>query len=82
LRSRYEWVRELGRGGQGRTFLARDLRSGHLVAVKELLIEGLSHWKAMELFEREAQALKSISHPAVPAYIDFFQLPQAQLASI
>ena len=28
----------------------------------------------MELFEREARVLKSLSHPGIPQYIDYFEV--------
>jgi chorismate mutase len=77
LEDRYELVREIGRGGQGRTYLGRDRHSGESVAVKELDLKRVDDWKAIELFEREAEVLESVSHPAIPDYVDAFHLPGA-----
>lgn len=72
-RGRFEVVRQIGEGGQGRTFLARDrLAGGRDVVVKELVLGRVENWKSVELFEREAQALRSMQHALVPAYIDAF----------
>jgi hypothetical protein len=34
----------------------------------------LSDWKKLELFEREARVLKDLDHPAIPQYVDYFQV--------
>jgi serine/threonine protein kinase len=67
----YAVERKLGDGGFGHTFLARD-SDGAEVALKVLRIERLESWKALELFGREAAALRSLAHPTIPSYIEFF----------
>jgi hypothetical protein len=74
LSERYEIVRELGRGGAGITCLARDAHSGKQVVVKVLHLNLMGDWKAMELFQREADVLKGLHHEGIPAYVDFFSL--------
>lgn len=74
LCGRYELLGRLGEGGQGATSLAIDVHSGNKVVVKELHIELLEDWKAVELFEREAEILKSLDHGKIPAYIDAFHI--------
>ena len=74
LQDRFELREEIGRGGQGKTHLAVDQQSGQQVAVKELSIGQVVEWKTIELFEREAEALESLDHPAIPSYIDSFHL--------
>lgn len=71
---RYKIIEPLGAGGQGKTYLAQDKESAALVVVKKLRIDQASDWKVVELFEREGQALQSLSHPAIPAYHDAFHL--------
>jgi eukaryotic-like serine/threonine-protein kinase len=34
----------------------------------------MSDWKKMELFEREAKILSQLNHPAIPRYLDYFQV--------
>jgi len=58
LPERYEIIRELGRGGAGITYLARDSVLGREVVVKLLHFGLLGDWKAVELFEREAAVLR------------------------
>ena len=43
------------------------------VAIKALSLRRMTGWKQLELFEREAKVLKSLSHPGIPRYIDFFE---------
>ena len=60
-------VKRLGAGGMGAVYLARDPVLKRLVAVK-LLSPGLaSDMEARARFEREAQAVASITHPNVVA---------------
>jgi serine/threonine protein kinase len=43
------------------------------VAVKALSLRGLADWKQLQLFEREAATLRGLSHPCIPAYLDYFE---------
>ncbi|MBZ5714258.1 serine/threonine-protein kinase [Nannocystis pusilla] len=70
---RYQIMEPLGAGAQGRTFRAIDRETGAAVAVKVLHLRSLGgDWKPFDLFERECQALESLSHPGIPRYIDRF----------
>jgi predicted ATPase len=61
----YRIEAELGAGGMGRVYLARDTRLGRGVALK-LLAEGLLGNEAMaRRFEREARAASSLNHPNI-----------------
>lgn len=72
LNQRFEMIRPLWEGGQGRAHLAKDLQTGKQVVVKELILGQAADWKAIELFERETTILKNLNHPAIPAYVDGF----------
>jgi eukaryotic-like serine/threonine-protein kinase len=74
LFNRYEIRRELGRGGAGVTWLARDTASGRDVVAKVLHLGLIEDWKAVELFEREASVLKELHHDRIPAYVDSFSV--------
>ncbi len=71
---RYRVVRALGRGSFGHTYLAVDTAAGDReVALKQLHAEGERGWKAFELFEREAAALRSLRHHGIPEIFDHLQ---------
>ncbi|MDY7023488.1 MAG: serine/threonine-protein kinase [Cyanobacteriota bacterium] len=57
-----------------RTFLANDLQTGLLVVIKLLLFSPDLTWEHLKLFEREAEVLKSLNHPAIPQYLDYFDV--------
>jgi serine/threonine protein kinase len=64
----------LGRKAGRQTWLAIDQVTGDSVVVKRLAFGRDFLWDDLKLFEREAQTLKSIDHPAIPCYLDFFDL--------
>ena len=72
----YELVELLGEGGLGATWRVKHVRSGEHYALKLMHLSRVGDWKAVELFEREAAVLRSIEHPAVPAYVDAFPLEE------
>jgi serine/threonine protein kinase len=72
LESVYRIETRHGQGSFGVTYRARDEANGRPVIVKELRIEKLDDWKALELFEREGQVLATLSHPNIPGFRDFF----------
>ncbi len=69
LGERYTLERELGRGGMGTVYLARDLRLDRLVALKVLPTEFASDIGLRDRFLRETRTAASFSHPnIVPVY--------------
>jgi eukaryotic-like serine/threonine-protein kinase len=74
LRARYQIIDVLGQGGVGITYRATDLTNNGIVVVKALSLRRAHDWKAIELFEREAKVLSQLNHPAIPRYIDYFQV--------
>jgi outer membrane protein assembly factor BamB len=78
LQDRYEIVKVLGLGGMGAVYLARDLRFtgvARLCALKEMTSttpDPQMRRLAIEIFEREANILASLSHPAIPKIYDYF----------
>jgi hypothetical protein len=63
----------LGEGSQGRTFDGVDRREGRPVAIKRFDVRGAKGWKDVELAEREARVLQSLSHSKLPRYVDHFE---------
>jgi len=71
LKGRYLIERELGRGGVGVVFLARDERLHGMPVVIKFLLEdaGRNRW-LIGKFSQEAEALTRINHPGVVRVID------------
>ncbi len=68
---RYEVVAELGRGGMATVYHARDPRFQRDVAIKVLPREFLHDDTFRLRFEREAQAIAALDHPAIVSVFDF-----------
>ncbi len=74
VQDRYRISHVLGQGGIGITYAAEDLQKGVRVALKALSLRRMTEWKVLELFEREAKVLAQLTHPAIPRYLDYFQI--------
>src|SRR5258705_13054482 len=61
----YEIEYEIGRGGMGIVYWARDVRLGRRVALKALPPVPAADAALRERLRREARAAATISHPAV-----------------
>ncbi len=61
----YEMLRELGRGGGGVVYLARQHRPSRLVAIKMLRPGAEAHLHASARLEREAEAIARLQHPGI-----------------
>ena len=73
LHQRYQIQSQLSKKAGRRTFLAIDLQTDMLVVIKLLIFNQDFDWQDLKLFEREAETLKSIEHPAIPRYLDYFE---------
>ena len=62
LGAQFQIVREIGRGGMGIVFLARDIALHRLVAIKVLRYEFTSSEEHRERFRREARMTARLSH--------------------
>jgi eukaryotic-like serine/threonine-protein kinase len=69
LQGRYQIVRQIGKGGMGAVYLAKDERLGSDVALKETFFDDEMMRKA---FEREARLLARMHHPVLPRVSDHF----------
>ncbi|MBD2726742.1 serine/threonine protein kinase [Nostoc sp. FACHB-892] len=74
LGERYEVQQLLGKKAGRQTLLARDLKTQELVVIKLLSFGGDFEWDSLKLFEREAETLKSLSHPLIPQYLNYFEV--------
>lgn len=63
----YTVIRELGRGGAGRVYLASDARLGRQVALKALAGAHPADPMQRERFRREARAAAALAHPGICA---------------
>ncbi|GJP36651.1 hypothetical protein CLOM_g21135 [Closterium sp. NIES-68] len=83
---KYRIVRLLGEGSSGRLYEAEEVGEGgpaegevgeggggERVAVKCISLRSATRWKYLDLFEREARVLRSLNHPGIPQYIDYFE---------
>lgn len=61
----YELLEELGRGGMGVVYKARQTSLDRLVAVKMVLSGKIAHTEALQRFYAEAQISGSIRHPQI-----------------
>jgi WD40 repeat protein/serine/threonine protein kinase len=70
IHQRYEVLEQVGMGGMGAVYKARDMRLKHMVAVKHML---MSHApEHVRAFEREAQLLAHLHHSSLPKVTDYF----------
>ena len=74
LKERYVIQKQLSKNAGRGTLLARDLHTQQLVAIKLLIFGEDFHWDNLKLFEREAQTLQLLSHPAIPRYLHYFDV--------
>ena len=67
---RYEMLQELGRGGMGVVWKARDTQLDRVVALKRILVKALAGGEPQERFVREARAAARLRHPHVVTVYD------------
>jgi len=75
----YEILAELGRGGMGVVYLARQLSLGRLVALKMLPASLSGDEMALARFRREMRALGRCEHPHIVKVLASGTLPDGQI---
>jgi eukaryotic-like serine/threonine-protein kinase len=66
----FEILEEIGRGGMGIVYRARQLSDQQIVAIKVIRKDRLQHEEAVRRFRREAQAAARLSHPNIVKVFD------------
>src|SRR6185437_11321740 len=69
----YEIQSQLGAGGMGEVYRARDTRLGRIVAVKILPSHLSDSSEAKQRFDREAKSISSLNHPNICTLYDVGQ---------
>ncbi len=67
---RYEILEEIGRGGMGLVYKARDRRLGRVIALKRMPETLQNHPTAVQLFLGEVQAAARMNHPNIVTLYD------------
>ena len=81
LVDRYKALREIGSGGFGKTYLAIDDRQPNKpqCAIKQFLPAAPNDRNSSSrLFKKEAESLRSLCHPQIPKFIDYFEWEEQQ----
>jgi len=65
----------IGRGGMGAVFRARDVRLQRDVAIKIVRADLVSEPETQARFQREAQIIARLQHPAIVTVFDYGNLP-------
>lgn len=73
LPDRYQFLQQLHESEGRDTLLALDLLTQEQVVIKRLFQQNSFSNKEVELFQREAETLKTLSHPCIPRYLDAFE---------
>ncbi len=82
LGAELEVLRELGRGGMGVVYLARELATGREVAIKVIRARYEQDEEALARFAREARVLAGLRHPRIIGVESVKQLSDGSVALI
>ncbi|MBQ9396135.1 MAG: serine/threonine protein kinase [Proteobacteria bacterium] len=68
LAKEYRYIKLLGEGANGKTWLAININTGEKLAIKSLKLSQSENLKSFELFQREAEVLASVQIEGVPVF--------------
>lgn len=68
---KYQLICLLGEGGMSRVYKARDINTGKVVALKQVLPERLQDEKSVERFIQECKVVETLSHRNIAAINEF-----------
>jgi serine/threonine protein kinase len=78
----YEIIKQIGSGGMGAVYLARDPRLDRLVAIKKIKVPtGISkelHSEVVQRFYREARAIANLNHPNIVTIYELGEDPDTK----
>lgn len=74
LGDRYEVEQQLGKKSGRWTLLARDINTTEQVVLKVVFMDDELTDTDLKLFKREVETLRLLSHPAIPRYLDYFEI--------
>jgi eukaryotic-like serine/threonine-protein kinase len=66
----YTTIRQLGRGGMGVVFQARNNESGRMVALKLIVPESAASRSAIDRFLREMSVISQLKHPNIVEWLE------------
>ena len=72
--SNFQIVQELGAGGMGTVYKAKDIRLNRYVAIKMLHSHITNHSNVYKRFQNEAMISAQINHPHVTTLLDFIEV--------
>ncbi|XP_053177262.1 serine/threonine-protein kinase Nek1-like [Scomber japonicus] len=70
--SKYETVKEIGKGGFGRAILVKSKEDGHQYVIKEIKISRMSTEERQKA-QKEVEVLSNLSHPFIVQYKESFE---------
>src|ERR671926_116077 len=70
----YRILGQIGKGGQGTVYKARDTRLGRPVVLKVRPPELTAHGTSLKRFEREARLASSLDHPNICTIFDLNEI--------